>query len=468
MLTKSDFLLFLESPIHLWAEKHGKRTKAIPSPYDLHLMQQGYEVEKVAKDYCSSVLVQRYAHAELLWQPTYTFDGFESRADAVIHDLDTDEYDIYEIKSTTSIKKGHRFDACFQTIVSGHTIKIRSVHLLILNEEYVREDSLDLESLFVAHDITEEIETIKSSIHTQMLEAARVQTLDSPENLLNCIDPKTCSCPDLCHPNLPKISIYTIPMLSEKKKRDLHRMGIQSLHDIPPDYELSDKQSKIVDCIQANKPFLDKGAIKGFFDSFNYPLYFLDYETYGAALPIYPGYKPYQPMVFQFSLHVIEQNNKSYQHDEYLALDGGDPARGLIKHLRKVISDRGSVIVWNKGFEGCRNKEMAAMYPEFSDFLLDLNRRMIDLADIINKGYYIHPDFLGSWSIKNVLPVLAPDLSYKELSIGKGDEAMLAWWDMVNSQDESKKKRTAKELLKYCGLDTLAMVKIWEALLKLI
>lgn len=96
---------------------------------------------------------------------------------------------------------------------------------------------------------------------------------------------------------------------------------------------------------------------------------------------------------------------------------------------------------------------------------------MIDLADIVNKGYYIHPDFLGSWSIKNVLPVLAPDLSYKELTIGKGDEAMMAWWDITHKPGKNfstSKQAIAGALLKYCELDTLAMVRIWDALKKMI
>ena len=120
-ISKTDFLAYLDAPMHLWAIKHGKIAEGKINVFLDHLFEQGYEVEKVAKDYCSSLLVQRYAHAELLWQPTYTFDGFESRADAVIHDLDTDEYDIYEIKSTTSIKKEHFFvfDSTKYKFISG-------------------------------------------------------------------------------------------------------------------------------------------------------------------------------------------------------------------------------------------------------------------------------------------------------------------------------------------------------------
>ncbi len=149
---------------------------------------------------------------------------------------------------------------------------------------------------------------------------------------------------------------------------------------------------------------------------------------------------------------------------EFLETKATDPAINLLKKLKEDIKDTGSIVVWNKQFESTRNTEMGTIYPEHKEFLEDLNTRMIDLADFINKEMYIHPKFLGSWSIKNVLPVMVPDLSYKNLKINKGDIAMLTWWKMVNKKD----KKEAKDLLEYCKLDTLAMVRIWERLKTLI
>jgi hypothetical protein len=115
-----------------------------------------------------------------------------------------------------------------------------------------------------------------------------------------------------------------------------------------------------------------------------------------------------------------------------------------------------------------RNKELAIIHPEYADYLEDLNDRIYDLGDFINFGFYLHPKFKGSWSIKNVLPVMVPELSYAEMEIGKGDQAMMAWWELINdrlSMDDAEKTKTA--LLEYCKLDTLAMVKIWEKLFEL-
>ncbi len=466
MLTKSDFLLFLEAPMHLWAKEHGKLQITVPSTYDQHLMKQGYEVEKVAHDYLIQYVLPKYNHAQLLWQHTYVSGEYQSRADGIIHDLDTDTYDVYEIKSSTSEKKDHLPDATFQSIVIGDTLTIGSIYLILLNNEYVRGDSLDIEQLFTVPDVTKDINEMAPTVLSQMREALQIVKSDSSDTLLNCLNPKCCTCMNLCHPDLPRYSIYNIPNLTPKKRRELEEAKTIAIDDIDLNFTFTPKQQKIVDVMQSKTPFIDKLTIQGLLHGLTYPLYFLDYETYDEAMPLYKGQKPYQKMVFQYSLHIVSSNSQDIQHEEYVATEPGDPARELVKHLQSRISGTGSVIVWNKAFEGGRNKEMAEQFSEYKDFLLDINNRMFDLMEIVSKGYYLHPDFRGSWSIKNVLPVMVPELSYKDLPINKGDMAMIAWWEMINSSDQVEKEKTTESLLKYCGLDTLAMVKIWECFCK--
>ncbi len=454
--------------MHLWAKEHEKLQITTPSTYDQHLMKQGYEVEKVAHDYLTQYVLPKYKNAKLLWQQTYVSGEYQSRADGIIHDLDTDTYDIYEIKSSTSEKKDHLPDATFQSIVIGDTLTVGSVHLILLNDEYVRGDSLDIEQLFKMQDVTSDVNEMTPMVLSQMREALRIIKSDSLDTILNCLNPKCCPCMDLCHPDLPRYSIYNIPNLTPKKRRQLEEAKTVAIDDVDLNFSFTPKQQKIVDVMQSKTPFIDKTTIRGLLHGLTYPLYFLDYETYDEAMPLYKGHKPYQKMVFQYSLHIVSNNSQDIQHEEYVATEPGDPASELVKHLRSRISDTGSVIVWNKAFEGGRNKEMAEQFPEYKDFLLDINNRMFDLMEIVSKGYYLHPDFRGSWSIKNVLPVMVPDLSYNDLDINKGDMAMIAWWEMVHSNDTTAKQKTADSLLQYCGLDTFAMVKIWEELSKLI
>ncbi|HCR36262.1 hypothetical protein A2130_01395 [Candidatus Woesebacteria bacterium GWC2_33_12] len=448
MLTKSDFLLYLRAPLHLWAEKHNKLNKLVPSVYEQHLMKQGYGVEKLAHELLP--------HAT--WQEAYVSDEFEIRRDALIKNTD-DTYDLYEVKSSTTIKKEHLYDVTFQSIVMKDRTKLNKIFIVTLNKEYIFKNKLDIKELFLITDVTEEVKELTNEVDGKMREAVSIIKKETPDYIENCLDPKTCPCIDLCYPNLPKKSIFNIPMLSPKKKRELVDSKIIDISDLSDQFELSAKQRRITDVIKLGKPYLNNTGLKTFLDSFVYPIYFLDYETYPLAVPIYNNYKTYQHMVFQYSLHVVNEDQTTI-HKEYLETELGDPSRNLIKKLNEDIGDTGSVVVWNKTFEFERNKDMANLYPEYKEFLENVNFRMIDLADFINKELYIHPDFLGSWSIKNVLPVMVPDLSYKKLNVNKGDQAMLAWWELIHSSDKTK----SVELLEYCGLDTLAMVKIWEKL----
>ncbi len=452
MIAKSDFLLFLKSPMHLWADKHNKLNNLTPSVYDQHLMKQGYEVETLAH--------KLLPHA--IWQETFISNGFESRSDALIKNTD-DTYDLYEVKSTTKVEKEHLYDATFQYIVKSKTIKINKVYVVNLNKEYILSDSLNIKELFQINDVTNEVMELTIEIQEKMMEAEKVAGKDTPDHVETCLDPKSCPCISLCHPNLPEKSIYHIPALHPQKKRELKDSRILEIKDIPDSFPLSPKQTLIKNIIKSNTPYLNATGLSDFLNTFVFPIYFLDYETYPLAIPIYKGYKPYQHMVFQYSLHIVESDG-TMMHQEYLETELGDPSVNLIKKLKEDIKDAASVVVWNKTFEFERNKDIAGLYPEYKEFLDDVNSRMIDLADFINKELYIHPDFLGSWSIKNVLPVMVPDLSYKKLAVNKGDQAMLVWWELIHTTDKSK----AKELLEYCGLDTLAMVKIWEKLKELI
>lgn len=460
MLTKSDFLLFLKAPLHLWAKKHKKLKKLAPSVYEQHLMQQGYEVEKLAHQLLPNAT----------WQKAYFTDELEIRQDALIKFEDGTGY-LYEIKSSTEVKKEHLYDLAFQLITTEKEIKLKKIFTVTLNKDYIKKGKIDINSLFVVTDVTKKVKELRPIVEEKILDAINVSNKENNDYIDNCLTPKTCPCIDICHPNLPEKSIFNIPYLSYKKKRDLLDSKIIDIKDVPDSYDLNPRQKKILTALKTNKPYIDREQLKKFLSSFVYPIYFLDYEAYPVAIPIYDNYQTYQPIVFQYSLHTINSDG-TMTHNEYLETEKGDPSKNLVKHLKQNIGPTGSVVSWNKQYESMRNEELARLQPEYKDFLDDVNKRMIDLADFVNKEMYIHPDFLGSWSIKNVLPVMVPDLSYKNLKVNKGDQAMLVWWEMINSKQSlplrGKDKMGSKDLLEYCKLDTLAMVKIWEKLKTLI
>jgi len=218
---------------------------------------------------------------------------------------------------------------------------------------------------------------------------------------------------------------------------------------------------------QQQKITINREAIKGILDQLEWPLYFLDYETFAYVKPPQAGHRPYQQMMFQYSLHVLDGPGEPIQHYEYLLRERTEPVENLVLSLRKNIKETGgTVIVWNESFEKGRNKELAALLPHHADFLHSVNDRVYDLMTIFRQGLYLHPGFKGSNSIKDVLPVLCPELNYKDLEVVQcGTDAVVQWHHMTDGRMEAGARAATHEaLLRYCELDTWAMVRIWEEL----
>jgi len=229
--------------------------------------------------------------------------------------------------------------------------------------------------------------------------------------------------------------------------------------------EVSGNQLNVLKAAKSGSPLIDERVIKSFYEKVRYPVYFLDYETYSSAIPIVEGVKPHSHVPFQFSIHLKQsENNADLQHFEYLA-DKAELPLTMIEALEKVIGPNGSIVSWHKSFENKQNKEMGILYPDKDEFLKNVVERTIDLEDIF-KGGYVDMAFGGSTSIKKVLPVIVPDLTYDNLTVANGTDAMEAFTRILEMSDGSDKKKLRYDMLEYCKLDTLAMVRIFEEMLK--
>ena len=240
---------------------------------------------------------------------------------------------------------------------------------------------------------------------------------------------------------------------------------------MPDDFPLSDKQRMQVAAAKSGDIVIDHDSIRKRMDEWEYPLHFLDYETFSYAIPQFDGVRPFQQMVFQYSLHTIRRPGADPEHYEYLVRRGEEnPPLAVAESMRGAFgSDIGTVFVWYEAFEKTRNSEMAAMFPEHGAFFEELNSKTRDLMKIFADRLYIHPDFKGRSSIKKVLPVLCPDLDYTTLGIGEGLTATIKWFRAVKwtSLSDDERETIFQNLLEYCNLDTWAMVRIYEELCKL-
>lgn len=221
----------------------------------------------------------------------------------------------------------------------------------------------------------------------------------------------------------------------------------------------------VVGAIPSGEPEINHDEIKQFLSNFKYPLYFLDYETMASLVPLFDGQRPYQQIPMQYSIHILSLPDAQLEHKEFLHTKNSDPSRLLAEQLIKDLGGKGSIIVWNQSFEKTRNQELGKMHPYLAPNMKAINNRVIDLMIPFKSKWYNDPRFEGSASIKNVLPVICPELSYQELEINKGDQAQTIWMDtVINGKNSSTRKQIFANLRKYCALDTYAMVAIWQAL----
>jgi hypothetical protein len=459
-LTKSDFMLFLDCPLHLWAAAHDQLAPVPPSRLQKRLAEQGRQIEALADTIVAAFAGSRKVER----QPDFVDGDFSARPDFMLVDPATGAVDLVEVKSSSSVKKEHELDLAFQALVAKATLDLRNVYLVHVNREYVRRGEIDPSELLVIEDLTKKIDGRLEEVRAGRAAALAAARQPSPEGIVGCTKPATCLAPDLCHPDLPENPIYELSRIG-KKALELKAMGITAIEDIPEDFPLSPAQRAQAELVRSGEPEIDHEAIDSFLGNAVYPLYFLDYETVNPALPPFNGYRPYDLAVFQFSLDILPAPGEDPVHHECLSIEDRDPAPVLAARLESLIGPVGSIVVWNQSFEKRCNSILARQVPDKGDFLEGLNGRLFDLMEVFRKGHYRHHGFRGSASLKNVLPILIPELTYEGLVVQDGEAAMQVWWELVAESPDPERREMLEEALRvYCALDTEAMVKIWELL----
>ncbi len=365
---------------------------------------------------------------QVLFQPRFEWQDFTCICD-IVSFVGDKEVDLYEIKASTSVKTEHEFDLAFQTaVLEGSGLKVRNIYVIHVNNKYVRQGEIKANEITHTEDVTEKVRAkgeLTAKYMPMALEVAKRLTMPDP------------------NPELAKLG----------SRYDWLKIYANIVPQEPVDYP-TDLQ-----------PAIQHDEIKQFLDELKYPLYFLDYETMSGLIPHFDGHRPYQQIPFQYSLYILKSPDTKLIQKEYLHRDNSDPARPLAQQLIKDIGDTGSVIVWYEGFEKARNTELGELLPEYKEAMEAINDRIVDLMIPFKQKWYDDPRFEGSASIKQVLPVLCPELSYKELGIQEGGSAQRLWMEAIlDGKRAEQKDQILNDLIEYCKLDTLAMVEIYRKL----
>ncbi|MFN8015617.1 MAG: DUF2779 domain-containing protein [Acidimicrobiia bacterium] len=489
-LSKSEYMMYLRHPSLVWYKKFDK-TKLPPDDDNrLAIYAEGNYFETFAEQlFEDGIRIGFNSYDEYLQMPRFTKEAistgkkviFQSRFETekitcicdVVKFLDENTVELYEIKSSSSVKQENIYDLAFQThVLQLNGFNVKEIFVIHVNGNYVRSGEISPREICNVANITEEvlaeIDDTKLIIDEifEFLKTKTPPSFDPPLDgegdinawlelfLFNNPQEKG-SIFDLCWP--------------KNRIAELYQMGIKNLIDIPDDFSLSPKQKLQVSAAKNDLVTVDKKKIKEFIDGFEYPLYFLDYETLASVIPPFDGLGPRKQLPFQFSLHVLEEPGGALQHYSYLHRDNSDPTTPLSEALKEHIGTSGTVLTWNERFEKSCNDLMGKVAPKYKNFYKKLNERIADLCIPFQKNWYIHKDFLGSYSIKKVLPVIVPELSYADLDINEGASAQRLWMKSVLAdQYADQKEKILNDLDIYCELDTLAMVKIYEHLYSLV
>ncbi|MDA9907280.1 DUF2779 domain-containing protein [Flavobacteriaceae bacterium] len=487
-LSKSTFIRGLQCEKSLYLYKHHYRLKD-PKPSSLQaVFDQGTNIGLLAQElFPNGADASPENHFKMVESVGKTLD-FISQGESIIYEA-TFQYNnvlaaldilvkveegwkAFEVKSSTKVSDTYIKDAAIQYYtITNSGIDLKDISIVHINNQYTKEGALAIHQLFTIESVYDQVLEFLPRIPNEVrrlkniIESHEVPNVDIGNH---CSAPYDCDFKGTCWKHIPDYSVFNISRLNKDKKFDLYNQGVITLDQIDlSKVSLNPNQVLQVQSEVNGTTHIDIDEIRNFTNGLSYPLYFLDFETIGPAVPKYNVSRPYQQLVFQYSLHIQETLTSKLEHREYLADPSQDPRIKFIEQLIKDCSTSGDIVVYNIGFERGKLNDLMEVFPQYSNELGRIVNRMKDLMIPFQQKWYYTPEMKGSYSIKYVLPALVPKLSYSDLEIKEGGTASNTFLSMVNGTFKGDIKETRMQLLEYCKLDTYAMVKILEVLLSI-
>jgi len=395
----------------------------------------------------------------LLYETTFTWNGLVARADALRRAAGA--WDLIEIKSGKSkddeVSEEYLDDIAYTWCVAqGAGLALGRATLILINRDYRLNGTADM---FALVDVTDEARSRAATFAAMAPPIVAAAANDTrPEPVLNFAC-RNCEwfASDCVGKDIPD-PLFVLPRLSKPKFEQLK--GYERITRLPATAELTENQQRIADVIRSGAPSLDPIALR-VLDDVRWPVRYLDFEAVMPHLPWFDETAPYEVLPFQYSVHTIASPGAAPSHAAYLAAHEGDWRRDLAERLLEDLGASGSIVVYSS-YEQQRVKALAESFPDLREPLLALLPRLFDLEVVFKKGY-CHPGFAGRTSIKKVLPVMVPALSYAGLPVNNGDDALGLFALMrVGAIDDAQVPGLREQLLEYCHLDTLAMLRLHE------
>src|SRR5215813_12106379 len=482
-LSKSRFVAGCQCLRRLYWQVHEPELGARPDAAVEEIIQRGHEVGMLARTLfpggvevrCEGGLdhairetreLLRSESVPAIFEAVFEHQNTLAKVDVLHRRRQDGRWRLIEVKSSSDFRDHHLEDIAIQyRVVSRSGLDLASACLAHVNRNYVRDGAIDPKRFFKIRNLTRRVQRVQPKLTFQLRSEFTVLEMSNAPDIAprrHCTDPVVCEFFSQCNPSRPNDHIGYLPRIHTSAMEELEEMGVESIRDIPDDFELSEIQRRAATCVQTGQPWYSP-ELRNVLGGLKYPLYFADFETLNRAIPPYAGMRPYDQLPFQWSVHVQRAPGAEPEHYEFVATDATDPRREFVSSLCAALGDSGSIVVYSS-FESQRLSELASWFTEFADRINAIQARLFDLLSVVREHVY-DPAFAGSYSIKSVLPALGPEMSYEGMKIANGQQAGLAWEALVRSSlDCHDPERIRKALLDYCGQDTLAMVRVLERL----
>jgi len=482
-LSKSRYTAGLQCHKRLYLLVHHRELAAPPDEGIQARFDQGIEVGRLARNVFQAGVLVEADHTELakalaqtsslvrdgnvpaIFEATFDHGSVLVRVDVLQRIEEGERWRLIEVKSSAGMKDHYLPDLAIQRFVlEGLGLKLVPC-LMLLNREYVYDGrSHDFDKLFKIIKLTLETERLLNDtpgeIHAQLRMLSK-HTAPEIEPGPQCSSPFHCEFFDLCNKPLSPDHVSCLPRISNSMLERLANLGVTSIRDIPAKFPLTETQRHAHASAVSGKAWFSKG-LKKLVSGLTYPVHFMDFETLGPAIPRFAGMRPFDQIPFQWSVHIQRNPGNELEHYNFLAEDGSDPRAAFLKSLLPVLGNAGHIVVYNQSFESSVLASLADHLPEYRSAVKGLQERLWDLLPVIRSHTY-HIDYRGSFSLKNVLPALLPEMTYEGMGVSDGDQAGVVWDAMIHGRlSEDEKKKAKQDLLAYCGQDTLAMVRLLE------
>ncbi len=474
-LSKSKLISGWQCAKRLWLEKNGSE-KQVHSAATEIAFAVGHQVGDAAQSlFPDGILIEHdqqlcealHETQEILKNPgpvtifeaTFQVDGVLIRADILVRG-ENGAIRLIEVKASTKVKEYHLLDCAIQLwVLEQLGLDVRQLELAHINNQFLYEGDGNYQGLFSYVDVLAEAKDLRPKVLTLIDEMRKVLSCPEPEVPMGgqCTKPFECPFYDYCQGPLADEPVSWLPGGRSAANKLMHA-GYLDIRDVPKEYLTNETAERCRRVAVSGEYELDPAAGRKL-NKLGWPRYYFDFETLGPAVPKFPGTKPYNAQAFQWSCH-IEYEDSHITHKEFLADGTEAPMRSCAESLIAELGEQGPIYMYT-AYERTIINGFINLYPDLAPSLSVITERLYDLFPI-TKQYYYHPDMHGSWSIKAVLPTVAPDLSYKELDIvSNGAMAEPVFLEMIDEGTLPERSDELREaLLRYCKLDTLAMVRL--------